>query len=185
MARPKGIPFSENDESMGYAEFSVDRTSDKKIKILRLLLVLFYLVFAVAYCALFLGVWKMGSLIAILPLLLFILWLVTWKSTKRGYTYIVCRGQFYIYRVNGYNRAKEVFRAKISECDRICPAYEKGVSTEISMDFSAGRRMPDLYIGVFPSERGKVTVYFTAAAKLLSSLRYYGGDRIIISHVSH
>ena len=40
MARPRGIPFSEENESLGYAEFAVTRVPDKKIKTQRLLLVL-------------------------------------------------------------------------------------------------------------------------------------------------
>lgn len=119
MARPKGIPFAEENAGANYAEFSVTRKPDRKIKTQRLLFVLLYAAFSVLYCALFLVVWKMAPLIAILPLLVFILWLVTWKLTKIEYTYIVYQGQLHIYRVNGYNKAVEVFSAKVSENDGI------------------------------------------------------------------
>ena len=184
MARPRGIPFSEENESLGYAEFAVTRVPDKKIKTQRLLLVLLYIVFAAAYCALFLGVWKLGTLIAVLPLLLLILWLVTWKFTKIEYTYIVCQGQLHIYRVDGWNRAREVFCAKICESEGIHPASEADTQRNM-LDFSAGMGTPDLYVGIFPAEKGKTAVCFTAAARLLSSLRYYGGERVVVTAVSH
>ena len=72
MARPKGIPFAEENAGANYAEFSVTRKPDRKIKTQRLLFVLLYAAFSVLYCALFLVEWKMAPLIAILPLLVFI-----------------------------------------------------------------------------------------------------------------
>jgi len=188
MARPKEIPFSEDNASFGYAEFSVTRKPDGKIKMQRFLFVLLYAAFAALYCTLFLVVWKMAPLIAILPLFIFILWLVTWKFTNIEYTYIVHQGQLHIYRVNGFNKAKEVFSAKISENDGIYPAsdaeYEKALLGCTALDYSAGRNMPDLYFAVFPTDKERVAVYFTAAAKLLESLRYYGGEKVIVTYVS-
>ena len=189
MARPKGIPFAEENAGANYAEFSVTRKPDRKIKTQRLLFVLLYAAFSVLYCALFLVVWKMAPLIAILPLLVFILWLVTWKLTKIEYTYIVYQGQLHIYRVNGYNKAVEVFSAKVSENDGIYPAadaeYAGAMAGCAVLDYSAGKGTEDLYFAVFPADGGRVAVYFTATTKLLSSLRYYGGEKVVVTYVSH
>ena len=189
MARPKGIPFAEENAGANYAEFSVTRKPDRKIKTQRLLFVLLYAAFSVLYCALFLVVWKMAPLIAILPLLVFILWLVTWKLTKIEYTYIVYQGQLHIYRVNGYNKAVEVFSAKVSENDGIYPAADADYAGAMAgcavLDYSAGKGTEDLYFAVFPADGGRVAVYFTAATKLLSSLRYYGGEKVVVTYVSH
>ena len=148
MARPKGIPFAEENAGSNYAEFSVTRKPDRKIKTQRLLFVLLYAAFSVLYCALFLVVWKMAPLIAILPLLVFILWLVTWKLTKIEYTYIVYQGQLHIYRVNGYNKAVEVFSAIVSENDGIYPAadaeYAEASAGCTILDYSAGKGTEDL-----------------------------------------
>lgn len=188
MARPKGIPFAEENASSNYAEFSVVRRPDRKIRMQRLLLVLAYVAFAAVYGALFLIVWKMAPLIAILPLLLFILWLVTWRFTKIEYTYIVCQGQFHIYRVNGFNKAKEVFVAKIAASDGIYPAADAEYASAAAgcsvLDYSVGKGTEDRYFAVFPADSGRVAVYFTAAAKLLGSLRYYGGEKVVVTYVS-
>ena len=189
MPRPKEIPFSEENAGQNYAEFSVTRKADVKIKTQRLLFVLLYLAFAVIYCVVFLVLTKMGTLIAILPLFLLILWLVTWRFTKIDYTYIVYQGQFHVYRVNGFNKAKEVLNAKLSENDGIYPAADKeyanlAAECAATLDFSAGKKTEDLYFARFMMDGVMTTVYFTAAAKLLTSLRYYGGENVVVTYVS-
>lgn len=189
MARPKGIPFSEENSSSNYAEFSVTRKPDQKIKTQRMLFILLYAVFAVAYCVVFLVLTKMAPLVAILPLLLFILWLVTWKFTKIEYMYVVCQGQLHVYRINGYNKAKEVFTAKISENDGIYPdsdeEYTKlAAECPATFDFSAGKLTEDRYFARFTVNGVMTAVYFTAATKLLTSLRYYGGEKVVVTYVS-
>ena len=70
MARPKGIPFTEENAGANYAEFAVSRKPDGKIRMQRFLFILTYLAFALVYCFIFLVLVKMGPLIAILPLFL-------------------------------------------------------------------------------------------------------------------
>ena len=75
MARPKGIPFSEENSSANYAEFAVAKKPDGKLKMQKTLLMIFYAAFAVLYCTIFLVVVKMPALIAMLPLIVFIFYL--------------------------------------------------------------------------------------------------------------
>ena len=189
MPRPKGIPFSEEYAGQNYAEFSVTRKADAQIMTRRLLFILLYLAFAVIYCVVFLVLTKIGTMIAILPLFLLILWLVTWRFTKIDYTYIVYQGQFHIYRVNGFNKAKEVLNAKLSENDGIYPAADADYASlaaecASSLDFSAGKNTADMYFARFVIDGAMTAVYFTAAAKLLTSLRYYGGENVVVTYVS-
>lgn len=188
MARPKGIPFSEENSGSNYAEFAVAKKADGKIKLQRLLLLLAYAVFAIAYCAVFLVAVKMPALIAILPLLIFIFYLCTWRFTKLEYIYIVYQGMVHIYQNNGYNRAKEVFTAHVSENLGIVPENEDYADVtkgcEITLDLSAGRGTPDRYVAVFEKDGKKTAVSFTAATKLLTALRYYGGENVIVTYVS-
>ncbi len=187
MARPKGIPFNEDTAGSNYAEFSVAKKPDAAIKMQRLLLILLYAVFAVAYVVIF--AMKLPMVIAILPLFVLIMWFFTWKLTKIEYTYIVYQGQIHVYRNNGYNKAKEVFCAKVSENDGIYPVddedYKKALeSCEAELDFSVGKNSSDRYFAVFTVNGKKTAVYFTAAAKLLTALRYYGGEKVIVTIVS-
>lgn len=189
MARPKGIPFSEENSSANYAEFAISRKPDGKIKTQRMLFILLYIAFAAAYCFLFLVVVKMAPVVAILPLFILIMWFFTWKLTKIEYMYIVYQGQFHVYCYNGYNKAKEIFSAKISENEGIYPVADeeyakKAEVCEVFADYSVGKNSEDRYFAIFNVNGKKTAVYFTASAKLLTGLRYYGGENVIVTYVS-
>ncbi len=189
MARPKGIPFNEETAGANYAEFAVVRKPDGAIKLKRLLFILLYAVFAASYIVLFTVVVPMVMLIAVLPLFVLIIWFFTWKLTKIEYTYIVCQGQLHVYKNNGYNKAKEVFVAKVSENGGIYPEGDDDYKAfaeecEETLDFSIGKNTADRYFAVFTVNGKKTAVYFTAAAKLLTALRYYGGEKVIVTYVS-
>lgn len=189
MARPKGIPFTEENAGANYAEFAVARKPDAKIKMQRFLFVLMYLAFALAYCFVFLVVYKMGPVIAILPLFLLIMWFFTWKLTKVEYMYIVTQGHLHVYKYDGYNKAKEVLKAKLSENEGIYPAgdsdYEPfAKECEAELDYSAGKNTDDLYFAIFRINGKKTAVYFTASSKILTGMRYFGGEKVVVTYVS-
>ena len=189
MARPKGIPFTEENAGANYAEFAVSRKSDGKIRLQRLLFILLYIAFAAVYCFVFLVLVKMGPVIAILPLFLLIIWFFTWKLTKMEYMYIVTQGYLHIYVYNGYNNAKEVLKEKLSENEGIYPAkdedYKKIASgCDAELDYSAGKNTEDRYFAVFQMNGKKTAVYFTASSKLLTVMRYFGGENVVVTYVS-
>ncbi len=188
MARPKGIPFSEENSSANYAEFAVAKKADGKMKMQKALLILLYVALSVAYSTVFLVLVKMPALIAILPLLIFILYLCTWRFTKLEYIYIVYQGMVHIYQNNGFNHAKEVFAARVSENLGIVPDAEDHKETYAScdtfFDLSAGKNTADRYVAVFDVNGKKTAVYFTAATRILKALRYYGGEQVIVTYVS-
>ena len=189
MARPKGIPFTEENAGANYAEFAVARKPDGKIRMQRFLFILLYLTFALAYCFIFLVVYKMGPVIAILPLFLLIMWFFTWKLTKVEYMYVVTQGHFHVYRYDGYNKAKEVLKQKLSENEGIYPSEDTGYEPfakdcEAMLDYSAGKNTDDRYFAIFRINGKKTAVYFTASAKILTGMRYFGGEKVIVTYVS-
>lgn len=189
MARPKGIPFTEENSGANYAEFAVARKPDGRIKMQRFLFVLLYLAFSLLYCFVFLVLVQMGPVIAILPLFLLIMWFFTWKLTKVEYMYIVTQGYFHIYRYNGYNNAKEVLKEKLIENKGVYPVgdsdYEKfAKECEAELDYSAGKNTDDRYFAIFLVDGKKTAVYFTASSKLLTGMRYFGGEKVVVTYVS-
>ncbi|MBR6744304.1 MAG: hypothetical protein IKM00_03695 [Clostridia bacterium] len=189
MARPKGIPFTEENAGANYAEFAVARKPDGKIRTQRFLFILTYLAFALAYCFVFLVLVKMGPVIAILPLFLLIMWFFTWKLTKIEYMYIVTQGYLHVYQYNGYNNAKEVLKANLSENEGVYPAGDADYAAfakecEETLDYSAGKNTDDLYSAVFRINGKKTAVYFTASAKVLTGMRYFGGEKVVVTYVS-
>ena len=189
MARPKGIPFTEENAGTNYAEFAVARKPDAKIKTQRLLFILLYAVFAAAYCFVFLVLTKLPMVIAIMPLFVLIMWFFTWKLTKIEYMYIVTQGHLHIYAYNGYNNAKEILKAKVSETEGIYPVSDPDYAKfaegcEDVMDCSMGVNTEDRYFAIFNVGGKKTAIYFTASAKLLNGLHYFGGENVIVTYVS-
>ncbi len=189
MARPKGIPFNEETAGSNYAEFAITRKPDGAIKMQRLLFVALYVAFALAYIVVFTVLTKMIPLVAILPLFLLIMWFFTWKLTKIEYTYVVYQGMLHIYKHNGYNKAKEVFQARLYENGGIYPVSDEDYAVHAkacaeTLDYSIGVNTDDRYFAIFDVEGKKTAVYFTAATKLLAAMRYYGGENVVLTYVS-
>jgi hypothetical protein len=189
MARPKGILFNEETAGSNYAEFTIARKPDGKIKMQRMLFILLYAIVAVAYIFVFTVLTKMIPLVAILPLIILIMWFFTWKLTKIEYTYVVYQGMLHVYKNNGYNKAKEIFSAKLSENGGVYPVSDEEYAKfaddcQASLDYSIGKNTEDRYFAIFTVDGKKTAVYFTAATKLLTAMRYYGGENVIVTYVS-
>lgn len=181
----RSIPFNAENEGTGYSEYTVKRLHDKTLKRKKLLLVLLYIAFAAAFCTVFLVLAKMPPVIAALPLFLWILCFFTWKYTNIEYTYVTCKGELYIYRVNGYGKAKEVFRRRISDADIIAPAggeygeKENGVFAQV-LECSSCMNSENLYFAAY----GDTKVYFNVSGVLLNAMKYYSSKNVVLSNVT-
>lgn len=184
MKKIKGIPFKEEEESEHFAQFTVTHAPDSKIKLKRFLLIILYAAFAGAFIVIFTVLTKMAAVVALLPFLMWILWFFTWKYTQIEYCYIVCKNVFYVYKINGYGKAKEIMKFSVSACESVTPADKVDTSSADVSDFRSSRACPDSYAAVFTGDVGRVCVLFDASAKLLCAMRYYGGDTVEISNVS-
>lgn len=181
----RSIPFNAENEGTGYSEYTVKRLHDKTLKRKKLLLVLIYIAFAAAFCTVFLVLVKMPPVIAALPLFLWILCFFTWKYTNIEYTYVTCKGELYIYRVNGYGKAKEVFRRRIADAEIIAPAggeygeKENGNFAQV-LDYSSCMHSENLYFAVY----GDTKVYFNVSGVLLNAMKYYSSKNVVLSNVT-
>ena len=181
----RSIPFNAENEGTGYSEYTVKRLHDKTLKRKKLLLVLLYIAFAAAFCTVFLVLVKMPPVIAALPLFLWILCFFTWKYTNIEYTYVTCKGELYIYRVNGYGKAKEVFRRRIADAEIIAPAggeygeKENGNFAQV-LDYSSCMDSENLYFAVY----GDTKVYFNVSGVLLNAMKYYSSKNVVLSNVT-
>lgn len=184
MKKIKGIPFKEEEESEHFAQFTVTHRPDGKTKLKRFLLIILYAAFAGAFIVIFTVLTKMAAVVALLPFLMWILWFFTWKYTQIEYCYVVCKNVFYIYKINGYGKAKEIMTFPVSACESVSPAENITEADATVRDFRSYPSCPDSYSAIF-SEKGKrVCVLFDASEKLLSALKYYGGDAVAVSKVS-
>lgn len=181
----RSIPFNAENEGTGYSEYTVKRIHDKKLKRNKILLVLLYIAFAAAFCTIFLVLVKMPPVIAVLPLFLWILCFFTWKYTNIEYTYVTCKGEFYIFCVNGYGKGKEVFRRRIEDAEIIAPAggeyaeKENGNFAQV-LDYSSSMNSDNLYFAVY----GDTKIYFNVSGVLLSAMKYYSSKNVVLSNVT-
>ena len=127
---------------------------------------------------------KLIPLIAILPLLFWMLWYFTWKQTRYDFTYIVSVGTLYIYKKDGLKRVYEIASFKVSEAEKIVPASAYDGKEDKKLLCCSSLDCKDLYTGVWNTDGVKTAVYFDASQKLLSALRYYAGDNIEVTAVT-
>ena len=89
------------------------------------------------------------------------------------------------FRVNGYGKAKEVFRRRISDADIIAPAggeygeKENGVFAQV-LDCSSCMNSENLYFAAY----GDTKVYFNVSGVLLNAMKYYSSKNVVLSNVT-
>jgi hypothetical protein len=188
--KDNGIPFKEETAGANYAEFSVTRKPDKEIKTKRALFILLYAAVLGIFAYIFLVLTQMAPVMAIVLIIEYIVFLATWHLSKIEYTYIVEKGNLHVYKLVGRLKAKELVNVKVSENMGIAPAGDEDYAymlegVEASLDCSVSEHSDDRYFAVFNVNGKKTAVYFNAATKLLQMLRYYGGDEVVVTYVSH
>ena len=188
--KDNGIPFKEETAGANYAEFSITRAPDKEIKTKRALFILLYAAVLGIFAYIFLVLTQMAPVMAIVLIIEYIVFLATWHLSKIEYTYIVEKGNLHVYKLVGRLKAKELVNVKVSENMGIAPAGDEDYAymlegVEASLDCSVSEHSDDRYFAVFNVNGKKTAVYFNAATKLLQMLRYYGGDEVVVTYVSH
>ena len=81
-----------NEDFINYAEYGVEKKGEGKNRIARILLVCLYIVFSSLYAGFFISV-RIPHLIAILPILLWILIFFTWRLVKYDCEYRIEKGE--------------------------------------------------------------------------------------------
>ena len=188
--KDNGIPFKEETAGANYAEFSITRKPDKEIKTKRFLFILLYVAVLAVFAYVFLVLTQAAPVMAIVLIIEYIVFLATWHLSKIEYTYIVEKGNLHVYKLVGRLKAKEVVNVKVSDNMGIAPAGDEDYAymldgVEATMDCSISEASDDRYFAIFNIGGKKTAVYFNAATKLLQMLRYYGGEDVVVTYVSH
>lgn len=188
--KSNGIPFKEENAVGNYAEFSVSRKTDKEIILKRLIFALLYVAILVIF-VLICFVWtKMAPVFVASVFAEWIAILATWHLSKIEYTYIVEKGNFHIYRICGRLKAKEVLNVRLENNLGVYPAdndeYKPKLDEcEATLDFCEAKNADDVYFAIFELNGKKTAVYFSAANKLLTTMKYFGGENVVVTYVRH
>lgn len=188
--RSNGIPYKEETAIGNYAEYSIARRTDKHARLQRLGYIGIYLAVVGVFVYLFAVLTPLFPIIGLSAIIDYILFLATWHRSKVEFTYIVEKGNFHIYRICGRCKAKEVLNVKLENNLGIYPLndedYKEALDEcEVKLDYCEAIDAEDIYFAIFNIDGKKTAVYFSAATKLLTTMRYFGGEKVIVTYVSH
>ncbi|MBQ8350961.1 MAG: hypothetical protein IJY20_02815 [Clostridia bacterium] len=157
-----------------YFEYAVDEKPKGKNLLRRVLLVVFYVVFALAYFIFFYSI-KIPHVIAMLPFLLLIVVFFTWRYVNVTYEYIIAVGEITFSRILSNRSRKEMLQLSIRDLLEVVPDDgQKPASVDKIYDFRSEKGTPDSYCLVFQNGQEKrCLVYFEATKKALKLLQLY------------
>ncbi len=160
-----------------YFEYAVDVKPQGRLRFRRLLLVLFYVLFSACF---FFGFSLLGipQVIAVLPIIIWILVYYTWLYVSVSYEYVIAVGEITFVAVYGNRKRRELLRLHIREVESVF--YEDdGTAYDRVYDYRGDRETPDSYAIAFNDVEGhRAVVYFEATRKALKLLALYNPSAV-------
>lgn len=159
-------------------EYGAMKKSEGYIKKRKILLIAVYLVFTgAAFGAVIAS--KLLPVGAIVPFLLYILVLATWRYTQVDYKYIIETGNLTLTRKYGNSKPQELTKFKLKTAELIAPMREnegkiRDFEPEIVYDALPSVSCEDAYVILFRNDEGKrCAMYIEVSKASLKALRYY------------
>ncbi len=172
-----------NDElSFNGAEFAKPVENKGKYKIKRWLFILLYVAFAGGYLYLALGLTKAAAIIAILPLLIYILFLATWRYCNFEWLIRVNVGKITIYHVyNKKEKEKHSFQAKsiLSALPDTAENFESLKADATVMDFRTAPDEREAYLFLY-EEAGKKTLVRASVCRAVIVAAHRYSDKVVV-----
>ena len=158
-----------------YFEYAVDEKPKGKNLLRRMLLVGFYILFSLAYFLFFYSI-RLPHVIAMLPFLMLIIVMLTWRYVSVSHEYIIAVGEISFSHIYANKKRREVLRISVRALECVCPDDSDIKKHTISKiyDFRSEKETPDSYCLVFQNGNEKrCLVYFEATKKALKLLQLY------------
>ncbi len=166
------------ENSFLFAEYAKPVSRKGRFRLYRLLLILAYTVFATAYVFFFVFV-HIPHLIAILPLLVWILVFFTWGAVSFEYRVKVESGLLTFGKLRN-KKEKILYTVKVKDLCCVDVYTAEALSSHSPTRMLDCRSEPETtaYFIVYKTEKESVTVLFEATDSILSALRYYNKDAV-------
>jgi hypothetical protein len=181
----KGAEAGDN-EFTSFMNYAVTKKPEGKYKIKRILMVSGYVLFALLYIFICLVLTKAAMLIAILPVLTWILVYFTWMWVNIEYEYTIVGGVFKLSEIFGMRRFRELCSVRVSAMTFIAPYSGEYKNNADSSDIIhriygvSSMSSPDIYYGLYSNENGeKCVIFFEATEKTLKVMKYYNSDIVV------
>jgi len=165
-------------------EYGAMKKSEGDIKKRKTLFILLYAVFTGA--AFGVVIWsKLLPVGAIVPLLLYILALATWRYTQVDYKYIIETGNLTLTRKYGNSKAQALTELRLKNAELIAPMREsedkiRDFEPELVYDALPSVSCVDAYVILYRNKDGKrCAMYIEVSAASLKALRYYNENCVM------
>ncbi len=164
-----------------FVNYGVKKKSEGKYRLARVFMISAYIVFVAGFFTFF-ATMNILPVIALLPVLTWILIFFTWRFVSIEYEYYILDGEFKLLKVYGSKNMRELCRVRISSMGEIAP-YKDGnrridaIPEENRIYGVSTMKDPDIYYAIFKDEKDtKCAVFFEATEKTLKGLKYYKSD---------
>ena len=161
-------------------EFVIKPKRDAKNKLLRAFLLLFYVVFVVL-CLVFGFLTGFVPLLALVPLVLWIIIFFTWRYVNLEYEYLVQSGSITFTKIYNNRTRKTVLSFDIRSAEYIAPAADGDTQRRVAdydprheYFFAKEKNAPDVYTALYLDEDGdKCAISFATDEKIKRHLKMY------------
>ena len=165
------------EDSVNYAEYTVEKKPEGKLLRTRILLIALYLAFGLGLTCYFLFALKIWVVGTIMPFLTWLLWGLTWKYAQLEHRYEVKNAKFVVSNIYGRKKVEVQVENLASEFKIFAPMtednkkqYEKA---DKIMDFRGNTQSPDSYYALLEKDGTTTAIYFEATNKMLKVLKFY------------
>ena len=176
---PKARSAAELSEyATNYTEYTVVQKAEGVWLIRRILMILFYAAYTIAFFLLpTIGPVKIPMLIALLPVTLWIVIFFTWRFVSVEHEYTVCSGVMTFTDILGGRTRRVLFAVSVKDMTEIAPLPADALSlvgVHETVDLRGSKSSLGGYYFTVKNEKGETAaVLFTATQKALKILRYY------------
>ena len=167
-------------------EYGVDKKREGKLKLLSILFIALYVAFVGGTFGILYSI-GLIPVFAAVPVLLWILVLLTWRYVQIDDKYTLSEGAFTLKRKYGNKGGKVLCEFRIREAEVIAPEYESAsalsaIPASRVIDARPSLNATDIYVAVFTDKDGvKRAVKFQATAQAIKVLKYYNEKTNVVA----
>lgn len=173
------------EDSVNYAEYTVEQKSEGQHKKKRLLLITLYVIFCLGGMVLCVGVLKLWPVGAIIPLLTFILYGLTWRYAQLEHKYEVANAKFRVSEIYGHKKQVTVFETLVSEFSLIAPMTDEykdqWEKADKILDYRGSKKTTDGYFARLEKDGASTVIYFEAINKMLKVMKFYNAKATVVT----
>ena len=165
-------------------EYAASQKAEGKWILFKLLLILFYIAYVVAF-GVIIYITAFVPVGALIPVTLWILVYLTYKYTSPDYKYTVEHGEICFYKTVG-KTTKKVFSTPLRDASLLAPINEAGEKIrefKPTKSYSAVpySKCPDVYAMLYTDRENKKCVfYFRATREAIKIMSHYNREAIVI-----